>query len=956
MWAQDPYYRRIDASDGLPSNEVYDLFQDSKGFIWITTDDGLCRYDGHSFRSYTAAQQSSRAGANIFEDVRGRIWYENFDGRLYYVSGDTLGSLQQKPPSGFTRAGHVGDRIYVPGPARRVDVYDLRTLRFSHSIDIGVQVHAGVGHMGEHLYWVFGEMQHTAFDRDGRLQYVPTQSPTGQRLNTATDAQGRLLCFDNQNPEHGLYAWEKGRFRYLSDLRTGMVQVYEVAAGRLWICHTRGMEVFDVRTGARVGSRTYFPEASISAVLIDREGNHWFGTTNEGLFFVPDFSSRQIPAPSGGFTRLAVQGEQLVVGTQDGAWMRLEDGAAPGSPRFTPLYQNTSGHAIDFLAFDGDTLIGADPMVHFQHPAGQDLAIVNIAVFKDALRISPHYLAINTPGSSGLYRFPTAGAAGPDLWDAQFTSAPNAMEPKLSDLLVGRGRAVTARPGDTTVFFATSNGLIRLRPHSRHELRYAGRPLYASKLQCDARHTYVLSTAGEFYLIEDDSLLVRMDQLPLAAPYSQMKLLGGKLYLLGRRQLLQLALDGPRPRFSHVISGLQGDRINDLARYRDRLALATDDGLILLDPDQSALAQPPQLRITALRISGRNFAPDALAEVGYEDNEISIQYAILSYRTGGDYPLYYRIRGGSWRKADPGSRQLLLAGLAPGNYDIEFALGTPQSPPAATVRLRVLRPFWMESWFYVLCLLILVVLIAIAIWLRAKRQQARQAQQLERMELENSLRLSTLTAIRSQMNPHFFFNALNTIQAYIFSDDKRNAINYLGKFSKLTRMVLEMSEKELVSLGEELQATTLYLELEKSRFGDDFQFQILLGPGLQPDLVYLPSMIIQPFVENAVKHGLLHQTGYKEVRVSFMAEGEALAITVDDNGIGRKRSEELNRIRKERHRSFAVDASQKRIDLLNSGYGYIGVEYTDKYTPQGIACGTTVKISIPLNLNLNPRL
>ena len=147
-------------------------------------------------------------------------------------------------------------------------------------------------------------------------------------------------------------------------------------------------------------------------------------------------------------------------------------------------------------------------------------------------------------------------------------------------------------------------------------------------------------------------------------------------------------------------------------------------------------------------------------------------------------------------------------------------------------------------------------------------------------------------------------------------------------------------------MADEIQAITLYLELEKSRFGEDFEFHLEIGSGLSTNSIYLPSMIIQPFVENAVKHGLLHQTGQKFLRVSFREEGNLLVIEVDDNGIGRKRSEELNRQRQERHQSFSVQANKKRIDILNAGLNHIGVGYTDKYDAQGISVGTNVKISL----------
>ena len=156
---QDPYYRLIDDADGLPSNSVYGLFQDSKGFIWITTDDGLCRYDGHSFKSYFSTSQSSKAGSNIFEDILGRIWYENFDGQLYHVSGDTLIALQQDSLSGFMRAGHLGEWLLLPYESKLV-TYDIRSLQKAKVFDTDPSGYGVMGTSGEEKYWIVGGRAH----------------------------------------------------------------------------------------------------------------------------------------------------------------------------------------------------------------------------------------------------------------------------------------------------------------------------------------------------------------------------------------------------------------------------------------------------------------------------------------------------------------------------------------------------------------------------------------------------------------------------------------------------------------------------------------------------------------------------------------------------------------------------------------------------------------------------
>jgi len=198
------------------------------------------------------------------------------------------------------------------------------------------------------------------------------------------------------------------------------------------------------------------------------------------------------------------------------------------------------------------------------------------------------------------------------------------------------------------------------------------------------------------------------------------------------------------------------------------------------------------------------------------------------------------------------------------------------------------------------------------------------------------------------MNPHFFFNALNTIQSYIYTNDKLQAANYLNQFSELTRMVLDMSNRDLITLSEELRALQLYLDLEALRFEDKLHYKLEVEPNLQTDVHWLPPMLIQPYVENAIKHGLLHSKNRWELLVKFSLGAEGLIIVIDDNGVGRKKSEQLNAHRYRQHESFAMSANAKRLEILNKGLtNVISIQIIDKYDALGMAAGTTVELHVP---------
>jgi LytS/YehU family sensor histidine kinase len=203
-----------------------------------------------------------------------------------------------------------------------------------------------------------------------------------------------------------------------------------------------------------------------------------------------------------------------------------------------------------------------------------------------------------------------------------------------------------------------------------------------------------------------------------------------------------------------------------------------------------------------------------------------------------------------------------------------------------------------------------------------------------------------LENFRSQMNPHFIFNALNSIQDYIISNEKELASKYLVKFSRLIRMYLDHSQQNMISLKQEITALNFYLELEKVRFDDALYYEININESVNPNQIKIPSLFIQPYVENAIKHGLLHKQGDKKLIIDFNIESNFLKITIEDNGVGRARAQEIN---KASHKSFSTKANQERIKLYKNKLNLdITVITEDLKDANNKAIGTRVIIYIPI--------
>ena len=234
---------------------------------------------------------------------------------------------------------------------------------------------------------------------------------------------------------------------------------------------------------------------------------------------------------------------------------------------------------------------------------------------------------------------------------------------------------------------------------------------------------------------------------------------------------------------------------------------------------------------------------------------------------------------------------------------------------------------------------------------RAKAEEEKQKAKIEVLENKQKVTESRLQSLRLQMNPHFLFNALNSIQQMILANEEMVATRYLSRFSKLLRTILVHSDKENVTLKEELEILNLYIELEAVRFKDSFHYKINCDSEIDTDEIMIPTLLIQPFVENAIWHGLMHKEGERKLSVSFSEAERFLQCVIEDNGIGRKKSNETRSANghKQDHISKGIQVSLERIKTMRNENGDNGsLHIVDLYNENGEARGTRVEINFPI--------
>lgn len=294
-------------------------------------------------------------------------------------------------------------------------------------------------------------------------------------------------------------------------------------------------------------------------------------------------------------------------------------------------------------------------------------------------------------------------------------------------------------------------------------------------------------------------------------------------------------------------------------------------------------------------------------------------------------------------------QEITYSQLPPGNY--RFQLRVPDFPEISPLvfEFSIARPFY-TTWYFLAGTGI--IFMTIVFWITWYIVTLAKRKARKRSEIKERIAEFEMKALRAQMNPHFIFNAINSIQNFMLDNDIDSALSYLSDFAKLIRTTLDNASHKLVDLQEEINYLKYYLSLEQMRFDNKFSVNINLPPSIEQQSLTIPPMIIQPYVENAIKHGLVHKTNGKgELHISFrIIEEETLLCIVEDNGIGRTRSREINRNRPGAHKPKGSQITQERLQLLNMVYPrkHFSVQISDLYDSYSKPTGTKVEIHFPL--------
>ena len=941
-FSQNPYTISIDKSAGLPSNSVYDIFQDSKGFMWFATGKGLCRYDGTNFKTFTADCQTSKSGSCIQEDAFGRIWYANFDGFLYYIEKGVLKALPQTTSLGYFRFGILQNDLFLIQP-NAVVVYDLKTLKIKKKHELPEKQVRFCYATSSHFY-VLGDSLYEFSEAIQMKKHVLPPKFYEDIIGPIMNDYNRQLII-NSKSNLAYYSFENGRFSKckLNNSAT-FIQNISITDADIWTCTPNGIYKNNFKTNANT---TYFTDQNISSVFKDKNNSYWISTLNKGVLFVESFENNFIalhPSP----VSLALGKDEVFIGAEKDLIYTLNCKTF----QTKKIVETESNHTVNQIY--SDTINGKLFFTSFKFKIlDKKNKITNeypIAV-KDIKKIDAKYFSFAASGALGLFYIDKNIKS---KWDSLFEKNKNTNSSAFNQVALmtnTNGKSTEYNSTTNTLYYATNNGLTTITPEGKiKELKYKNKSLFLMKIQKYKEQIIGLSTAEKLYSINSNNeiSLLELPEFIKKEKFNRFFILHQYCYLFASSGIYEYNLDTKN---TQKIMSLSNDiDATDVVVKNNQLLFATSKGIVIKDRRKIGLFPQPKLIINEIQINGKRREINTLSELKPSENDVAINFSTLSFVPNENYSISYKINDAGWKKLDANEKNLKLSSLSAGTYTIHLVINHNDAKiDLQTIQFEILKPIWLNPFVLSGFGVLLVVLISSFYKVRIRKLEKRNQLLFEKVTLEKNLNQSKLKAIKSQMNPHFFYNALNTIQSFILSNDKKQAVTYLSKFSNLTRTILEMSEKECVSIAEEARTLSLYLDIEQARFEEDFSYKITIDPAIDADNIKIPTLLLQPYVENALKHGLLHKHGKKTVSIRFQKELEHLNISIDDNGIGRQKSAELNAIKNKNHNSFATEAIENRVQLLNQfNKKNISIHYYDKNNLSNHPIGTTVVFEIPI--------
>lgn len=973
--AQNLSMRQYTVDNGLPSSEVYHVFQDSKGYIWMATDMGLSRFDGHKFTTFDNDQGlPENTVFEIYEDPFGKIWFISFPFQLSYFQNGAIhlykhndvidknirrGLIPIKRNFLIDDKGAVWFSLINDNKIYKIDQKG-EISRFCDVADSSVYL-STIEHKGQLLTSqnMAGRISNnvslnTRLNRNNIKILRKDSRYSGAYFMADQDSTGKIYIAQNEF----LYTlYPDGTFS-MKEFESRILWMKIQDNKYLWIGKEfNGASFYKLNELEGKPFQNYLPGKSVTSVFNDSEGGIWFSTQGMGVFYLPSdafYSFTTKDGLSGNNIKLvetfkgklyayADESYSLNVIDLKGVKVIKDFGQELSKIRaLSTYYDSVLWIGTDLLIYTYDGIIFK--ALNNNHPKVLlDKATARHARFGIKDISSSRYDEAMVAQMVSLTKIKD----GKVIYDSWFDDSVKLRIESVewiqgNEFLLGTFSGLWKYDGKTYNYLGDKNPLFRER--ITDIVLFSDRNNFA--LATKGSGVIIKTGEGTFHITENEGLSSNL--------VTSLHVIGNELWIGTNNGLNMLLLSDviARKGKPHIYvyrsqHGLISNEINMVKSDGNKIILATNGGVAVFNPSKyNRKTLPPRIYIEKISIMQKDTLVKSFYNLKQDESIIKLQYTGIAFKDAEMVKYRYRLLGLDRQWNTTASNEVEFAFLPAGNYRFEVLAVNSNgmvSEFPAYISFTITPPFWKTWWFNILVAFTLLGII----WLifRAKTRHERW-----RHELEVETNINRQQALIKQMDPHFVFNTLNSIQSYIIKNDNMASTLYLSKFSRLMRLILNNSQKPLVKLKDEIDSLNLYLEIECMRFKHKFEYSIICDNSIKQETAFIPSFMVQTFIENAVWHGMmnLERSGVIKVRFDRDADDYDLLIcTIEDNGIGRKKS--LN-IRSGMlvNKSYGILNVENRLKLLsslhNKKFTLNFIDLVDK----GKAQGTIVKLTMPL--------
>ncbi|TAH30712.1 MAG: hypothetical protein EAZ06_01985 [Cytophagales bacterium] len=947
--AQEPSFRAITTEQGLPSNEIYTILEDKKGFIWIGCDAGLFRYNGIQFIPYKCAAQKSKSITGLCQANDGTIYCYNFVGQVFCIKNDEMQAVEILTKSQIVHIATSHDNllwlttkngIYYYNSLTKLSTFypalDKKKPHFKQAPPTRV-----LKDNYNNIWFVEKLVGRLEPNKTFSLcEVVEEPTHTQQELlgNSFVFASPKATWLVSMTTNY-FYKLKNNTF-YYQDLPTlkkslkgkKITNVFYEKEDRIWILTFTGIFIYDFKTDT---IKHILEEYAFSYFLIDKDGAYWLTTLYDGLLYIPNFEFKNWRKEPQKILKMSQDESHIYFGNTKGELHSLD--TKTNQIQTYTLPQTADIRSINYDLADKVVYFNVNNILYQLKNNQISIAYENAGSVKSFLHLPQGYIFAT---SAFTYFLPDFATQERQIISTEW------------------GRAIAYNNISQIVWVATNKGLVKSKKINGkwiiQETFFKDIQIVALAFDEANERLYAVNFEGKLYQIEANMTAQHQIKpfayLPTEVQAREIILKKDVLLIASNQGVYFLDIEQKTWENIGKLEGLISEDVHNICVLANQIWLGTSKGLQSIPFERKKIESHAYIVLKDILVNQQKIVLPKNLQLSYQD-DFKIGVEGICYLSGDKFRYAYRLKtDGDWNYLPANTDFIHFSSLAVGKFKIEIKIFDHQNRSSNNtiwIEGEVLPPFWQNIWFIIAVFVLLVLLVYWRVKQNIYTLKQKQKRILEQVMLENELKLWQQTALQAQMNPHFLFNVLNSIKTYIYENDKPKAILYLNNFANLVRKVLHNSTKTKVSLAEEIATISLYIGLEAMLLEENFEWKIEVDTDLEVEEIYLPTFLLQPFVENAFKHGLRHQKGLKKLYIDLQNQNNQLIITIEDNGIGREKSRIINEKNDQKHTSFATKNIQERLDIINQNQEfYLTFQIIDLQNEIQEAVGTKIILNI----------